>query len=142
MATPEFIKSAVQEAEKISPRGMGAGAASAGGDEVSNPVAVAGLADTVKNAIAGMHRAKATADALAANASRLVGNISTVDSLNSQLADANSQLEQAIAATEGPLEPSAQGVAGASVTGTPNTAPASHTSTEGQLNAAAEATKA
>lgn len=149
MTTPEFDERVVQEAEKISPRGMGAGAASAEG-QVSNPKAVAGLADSVKNAIAGMNRAKATADALAANASRLVGNMQQVDAINSQLTDANAQLEDAIAATDGPLEsstPAAAPVDGAQATQAPSAgAPsqgsgnpnAPHTSLEQQVNAAAQ----
>jgi hypothetical protein len=70
---------------------------------MTTPIAVAGLADTVKNAVAGMARAKVSADALNASASRLVNNIASVDNIKSQLDAANSELESAVAQVGGPL---------------------------------------
>lgn len=71
---------------------------------VSSPIAVAGLADTVRQAINGMARAKQSADALKAGAERLVGNIANVDAIKRELDEANSQLEQAVEAVGIPLE--------------------------------------
>jgi hypothetical protein len=70
-------------------------------NQVSEPIAVAGLADTVRDAVASMARARHTADRLKAGSQRLVGNISAVDSLNAQLDTANEQLEGAIQAIGG-----------------------------------------
>lgn len=70
------------------------------------PIAVAGLADTVKNAIAGMNRAKQAAADLEGSAGRLVSNIASVESIRSQLDNANEQLEAAVAAVGAPLESS------------------------------------
>lgn len=71
---------------------------------VSSPIAVAGLADTVRQAIDGMARAKQSADALRTKAQRLVGNVANVDSIARELDTANEQLEQAVAAVGIPLD--------------------------------------
>ena len=70
---------------------------------MTSPIVVAGLADTINNAVAGMARAKAAADALNTSATRLVGNLAAIESVQAQLDDANSQVEKAIAAVGGPL---------------------------------------
>jgi len=103
----EFLQRAVEFAQEIQQRKI-----------MTNPIVVAGLADTVKNAIAGMARAKASADALGASSQRLVGNVAQVESLKTQLDDANVQLEGAIAAVGGPLESSSSSGDGSS---TPDT---------------------
>jgi hypothetical protein len=76
---------------------------------VSSPIAVAGLADTVRKAIDGMARAKVSADVLNAKAQRLVGNIANVDAIARELDSANEQLEAAVASVGVPLEGSDQG---------------------------------
>lgn len=83
--------------------------------KLTNPVAVAGLADSVRNAIAGMARAKQSADGLAASASKLVGNIASVDSIKSQLDAANAELEAAVAEVSGPLPEAESSQAGSPV---------------------------
>jgi hypothetical protein len=87
--------------------------------DMTAPAAVAGLADTVKNAIAGMARAKLAADQFNASAQRLVGNLANVDAVRQQLDTANQQLEQAMEAVGGPLESgeSTQGGSPVPVTG-------------------------
>jgi hypothetical protein len=76
---------------------------------VTTPIAVAGLADTVKSAIAGMARAQTAAKALNDRAGRLVSNIAAVESLGSQLDAANAELEAAVAQVGAPLEGSLSG---------------------------------
>lgn len=71
---------------------------------MSSPIAVAGLADTVRKAIDGMARAKVSADVLNAKAQRLVGNIANVDAIARELDSANEQLEAAVASVGVPLE--------------------------------------
>ena len=84
---------------------------------MTSPIVVAGLADTINNAVAGMARAKAAADALNTSATRLVGNLAAIESVKEQLDDANSQVEKAIAAVGGPLPDSNENGGGASSAG-------------------------
>lgn len=92
---------------------------------MTSPIVVAGLADTINNAVAGMARAKAAADALNTSATRLVGNLTAIESVQAQLDDANSQVEKAIEAVGGPLPDSNENGGGASSAGiTPHNPPA------------------
>lgn len=83
-----------------------------GKPKMTSPIQIAGLSDMLKNATAGMARAAAAAQAINTSTSRLVGNITQVESITSQLDEANKELEGAISAVGGPLPEPAPGNVG------------------------------